>query len=227
MLRPQDILTMARTVFGEAEPHDRDDAIAIAHVICNRATLPNWPSKIEAVCLQPFQFSCWNADNPRREMLLTLNLDTKTEWWQEVVEVCWGVAGGEFPDPTSRSTHYYATYIKAPKWARGHVPVYHSAWGKYTHAFFNDIDTPPPTTAASALDQERPLGETRTVTGVKTGVGGITGVAVAEALQELATQVEPLVPYLDTLKWVFLALALTGVCIVAWARINDRAEGKR
>ena len=49
---------------GEAEAKDIDDAQAIAHVIVNRMRLPNWPDSAAEVCLQPWQFSCWNKNDP-------------------------------------------------------------------------------------------------------------------------------------------------------------------
>lgn len=227
MARTQDILTMARTVYGEAEPFDTVDAKAIAHVILNRVKLPNWPNSIEAVCLQPYQFSCWNADNPRRKVLLELDLADTEAWWLEIVDICRGVLDGRIPDPTNRSTHYYATYIKKPKWARGHQPVFSSGWGKYTHDFFNDIDTPPPVTAAEALEQQRPVASTTTAKGVQASSVGVAGMAVAEVVQEAAQNIEPLVPYLDAMKWVFIGLTIVGIVVVAWARLRDRKEGKR
>jgi hypothetical protein len=31
----------------------------------------------------------------------------------------------------------------------------------------------------------------------------------------------PLVPYLDTLRWVFIARALAGIAVAVWARIDN------
>jgi hypothetical protein len=37
------------------------------------------------------------------------------------------------------------------------------------------------------------------------------------------------VPYLDTLRWVFiaLALALAGIAVAVWARVDDWKRGRR
>jgi hypothetical protein len=37
----------------------------------------------------------------------------------------------------------------------------------------------------------------------------------------------PLVPYLDTLRWAFIALALAGIAITIYARIDDWQRGAR
>jgi len=35
----------------------------------------------------------------------------------------------------------------------------------------------------------------------------------------------PLVPYLDALRWVFIALALAGIALAVWARVDDWRKG--
>ena len=37
----------------------------------------------------------------------------------------------------------------------------------------------------------------------------------------------PLLPYLDTLRWLFIALALGGIALAVWARIDDWKKGLR
>jgi len=51
----------------------------------------------------------------------------------------------------------------------------------------------------------------------------VTGGAVAGVgafLSDAARQVEPLVPYGDTIKWLFLALSLAAIGFVIWSRIR-------
>ena len=38
---------------------------------------------------------------------------------------------------------------------------------------------------------------------------------------------EPLVPYLDTLRWVFIAVALGGIAVTIYARLDDWRRGRR
>jgi hypothetical protein len=57
------------------------------------------------------------------------------------------------------------------------------------------------------------------------GAAGIEG--VREVLAEAQGAVLSLVPYLDTLRWVFIALALGGIAVAVWARIDDWKKGLR
>ena len=85
--------------------------------------------------------------------------------------------------------------------------------------------------AAESTPAREVLAESRTLRG--TGAAGVAtlgaaGVEVAqEALAEAQGAVLPLMPYLDTLRWVFIALALAGIAIAVWARIDDWKRGTR
>jgi len=57
---------------------------------------------------------------------------------------------------------------------------------------------------------------------------GAAGVEVAqEALAGTQSSILPLVPYLDTLRWVFIAVALAGVAVAFYARIDDWKQVRR
>lgn len=57
---------------------------------------------------------------------------------------------------------------------------------------------------------------------------GAAGVEVAqEVLAETQTAVLPLVPYLDTLRWAFIAVALGGLAVTIYARLDDWRQGRR
>jgi hypothetical protein len=85
--------------------------------------------------------------------------------------------------------------------------------------------------AAETPPAREVLAESRTLRGTGTaGVAtlGAAGVEVAqEVLAEAQGAVLPLVPYLDTLRWVFIALALAGIAIAVWARVDDWKQGTR
>ena len=89
---------------------------------------------------------------------------------------------------------------------------------------------------ATAFASETPtarevLADSRTMRGG--GAAGIAtlgaaGVEVAQSvLVETQTAILPLVPYLDTLRWVFIAVALGGIAVAVWARIDDWRKGRR
>lgn len=46
-------------------------------------------------------------------------------------------------------------------------------------------------------------------------------------LAEAQGAVLPLVTYLDTLRWLFILLALGGIAVAIWARIDDWKKGQR
>jgi zinc D-Ala-D-Ala carboxypeptidase len=57
---------------------------------------------------------------------------------------------------------------------------------------------------------------------------GAAGVEVAQSvLAETQTAILPLVPYLDTLRWVFIAVALGGIAVTIYARLDDWRWGRR
>ncbi|MCA0847270.1 hypothetical protein LCL92_08300, partial [Salipiger thiooxidans] len=57
---------------------------------------------------------------------------------------------------------------------------------------------------------------------------GAAGVEVAQqVLAETQTAILPLVPYLDTLRWVFIAVALGGMAVAIYARLDDWKRGRR
>ena len=57
---------------------------------------------------------------------------------------------------------------------------------------------------------------------------GAAGVEVGQnVLAETQSAVIPLVPYLDTLRWVFIAVALAGITVAIYARLDDWKRGRR
>jgi len=75
------------------------------------------------------------------------------------------------------------------------------------------------------------LADSRTLKGAgAAGVAtmGAAGIEVAqEVLAEAQGAVLPLVPHLDSLRWIFIALALAGIAVAIWARVDDWRKGRR
>lgn len=46
-------------------------------------------------------------------------------------------------------------------------------------------------------------------------------------LAETQVAIRPLVPYLDTLRWVFIAVALGSIAVTIYARLDDWRGGRR
>jgi len=116
-------------------------------------------------------------------------------------------------------------------------------FGFYPRSGFMHIDLGParswgdhfPVRATAFVEETPParevLAQSRTLRG--TGAAGVAtvgaaGVEVAqEVLAETQDAVLPLIPYLDTLRWVFIAVALGGIAVAVWARIDDWTRGRR
>ncbi len=234
MASEHDLDILARTLYGEAEAGSAADAKAIASVVMNRVDYPNWPNTAAEVCLQPWQFSCWNANDPNRARILT----AKGPWFERCREIALKALTGELEDPTSGSTHYYATFVKKPKWAKGKKPVYRVTHTKNNeHLFFNDIDTKPPKSAKEALDQQRPVSRTRTMVGAGTLVttgGAAIGLGLADQIAQVAPAVtvarevaETAHSHPDGLLIVFGLLVVAAAIFIGWARWSDRKRGLR
>jgi hypothetical protein len=89
---------------------------------------------------------------------------------------------------------------------------------------------------ASAFAEEAPLArevlaQSRTMKGG--GAAGVVtlGAAGVEVVQsvmvETQTAILPLVPYLDTLRWVFIAVALAGIAVTIYVGLGDWKRGRR
>ena len=84
--------------------------------------------------------------------------------------------------------------------------------------------------AAETPPARETLTDSRTMKG--TGAAGVAtlGAAGVEVAQEVLTEAQdavlPLVPYLDTLRWLFIAFALGGIAVAVSARMDDWNKGR-
>lgn len=115
--------------------------------------------------------------------------------------------------------------------------------GTYPRSNFVHIDTGPtrnwgepfpPRASSFATDiplAREYLAESRTFKASgAAGVGtlGAAGVEVAQqALAEAQGAIQLLIPYLDSLRWLFVALALGGIAVTIYARLDDWKRGQR
>lgn len=116
-----DVDILARTLYGEARgEYNRLDGglgslIAVGNVVMNRVRQQKWYGKtVSEVCLKPWQFSCWNPNDPNQKML-TQPLEGK------LFDICLMVAekviDGHWPDITGGCDHYHAMSLKQfPGW---------------------------------------------------------------------------------------------------------------
>lgn len=216
----RDIDILTRTLYGEAKSGSVQDAQAIACVVLNRVHYRNWPNKIADVCLQPWQFSCWNHNDPNRDRIMKAK---SGKWFDRCRQIAEDAARGDLDDPTQQSTHYHTHAMGKPKWAKKRWPVYNTP----SHAFYNDIDTPPPKTAKQSLDQERPIASTRTAKSVAVAATATVAAPVIETMGQVAQAGSLIETIGDLAPWVLGVIALAAIGYILYARIDDRRKGLR
>ncbi|GAB7125599.1 hypothetical protein JCM19000A_01060 [Silvimonas sp. JCM 19000] len=132
----QDVL--ARTVWGEARGGNGAEAgmTAVAHVVLNRVAAKSWWGRtIVEVCRKPWQFSCWNLNDPNLpKMRAVTSSDAQFALALQIAGRA--VAGTLGNDITHGATHYYATSMHTPpQWAVGRQPCAQVG----AHLFFKDV----------------------------------------------------------------------------------------
>ena len=103
---------VANTLYFEARSESEQGLREVATVIYNRAQ--NTGKTFEAVCLQPFQFSCWNASKTRKTAPKT---HSDTEAYRLCLAIEKELLTGKF-EPLGEWTHYYNPRLCSPNWAR-------------------------------------------------------------------------------------------------------------
>ena len=116
-------------------------------------------------------------------------------------------------------------------------------FGFYPRSGFTHVDLGParqwgerfPLRATAFAEETPPAREVLAASRTMKGGGaagvatlGAAGVEVAQSvLAETQSAILPLVPYLDTLRWVFIAVALGGIAVTIYARLDDWERGRR
>lgn len=128
--KDDDYKYMALTIYGEARGEPLEGQAAVGFVILTRARKRKWD--IRTTVLRPFQFSCWNTDDPNRKELDLL----MGNWDGAVKEKCmlrqcfWvarGVLDGWIINPVPDADHYVTRRLfvspNAPDWVARMEPV--------------------------------------------------------------------------------------------------------
>ena len=112
---------MAKTLWGEARGESTEGQIAAAWVMRNRAQRPEFAGRfvgldgaVTKICLAPWQFSCWNVDDPNRNQMLRL-LPTQ---YAKQHDICADVLEDVVRDPTNGADYYHNKFMSPyPAWA--------------------------------------------------------------------------------------------------------------
>lgn len=141
-LSPVEILTL--TLIGEARGEPIESQVGVANVIRNRVLARK--QSYRSICLQPFQFSCWNDEDPNRALLLTIADDLIAGRALDIPSrlqclcIARGIVNSEIMDNTKGSLNYLTTKLyessHRPAWAKS---VYYAiAHGNHTFFKIND-----------------------------------------------------------------------------------------
>jgi len=138
-----DTMVVAKTIYGEARGDDIRGMLAVACVIRNRVQHPRirwWGTGWKGVCLAPFQFSCWNDNDPNRKLLNAI--PEFGDWRKFPGFVNAKAIARDFVDPPSvpdehwpditRGADHYHSVEADPDWAEGRKAV--AMFGK--HIFY-------------------------------------------------------------------------------------------
>ncbi len=138
----KDLDVLARTLWGEARGEGMAGMIAVGWTIRNRVEMdlhgdgkPDWWGEgYTEVCKRPWQFSCWNPNDPNHPFLSGAKPIPATQL--EAARKAAAAAIDGTVDPTGGATHYFATTMfRPPAWARN--ATHTVTLGR--HMFFKDV----------------------------------------------------------------------------------------
>ena len=120
---PADIEILARTLWAEARGEGMAGMVAVGWSIRNRVNDGKdkswWGEGYTGVCQAPWQYSCWNKNDPNYPYISGAKPIPLGEI-SAARQAATTVINGTVPDPTGGATHYYATSMpKPPAWAAG------------------------------------------------------------------------------------------------------------
>lgn len=128
-----DAEAMARTIWAECRSGGRLGMQAVAGVIVNRAKMPPgywWGTGLYGVCVQPWQFSCWNAGDPNLPKLRAVTAADPE--FAIALDLAAMAVAGTLIDLTNGADSYYArTMISPPSWAKTGVRTYQDDWHNF------------------------------------------------------------------------------------------------
>ncbi len=117
---------LARTMWGEARGEGVQGMQAVANVVTNRVRVARekgaywWGNDVIGVCQKPYQFSCWNKDDPN--FVKVQAVDQSDLVFASAMRLGFRAVIGQLADLTGGATHYHAAGVM-PGWAKGVTPT--------------------------------------------------------------------------------------------------------
>ena len=165
-----DLDVLAATIYGEARGEILSGKQAVASVVMNRAAYAaehSYPEfgngSVCSACLAPWQFSCWDKDDPNRAEILKLDFTAPSTELAECLKVAHNVINGSLPDPTRGCLFYKTTLLPWPKeWGKqkpADVVIGHQSFYKLGMAVpsKDKLSARAQVTAPQEVDAEAPL----------------------------------------------------------------------
>lgn len=115
----KDMDILVKTVVGEARGEGFNGMRAVAEVILNRVNHKKFPNTVHEVCLQPKQFSCWNADDRNRSKINSLNGQSR---FYKMAKLAVDRALSDHRLLPESVTHFHTKAV-SPTWAKKRTPV--------------------------------------------------------------------------------------------------------
>lgn len=146
-LPTDDTEVLALTIWAEARGEDSLGRMGVACVILNRVKHAQdhagvhkgakfwWGNSIAECCLKPWQFSCWNENDPNRQKMLDGTAKTSRAY-SECLEIAKLAVAGELEDVTNGADSYLNPDVAKPQpwsipenltWEHGHHRFYRTA----------------------------------------------------------------------------------------------------
>jgi hypothetical protein len=124
----EDVLWLARAIYSETKrPAEQE---LIAWVVRNRVeTGYRGQRTYRGVVLDPWQFSAFNENGPRRSHYLSLGLESKARGWATAIAIAYDIMHAPaYERPFSQATRHFYSEISMldgsrPEWAIGKRPV--------------------------------------------------------------------------------------------------------
>lgn len=128
-------LILARTLYGEARGEGHHGMECVAQVVINRVRRGGWwGDDIVEVCLKPWQFSCWNKNDPNRSKIESLLPGTNSAF-DLAYEIAGQAINGTMPNHIGTDVYHYKVRGLYANWAVGQTASY-TAGG---HEFYRGI----------------------------------------------------------------------------------------